>query len=113
MNQQGQDSFPQQHKHGQDRESEMYAFLGADSTQRQALAAQFVQQWLQEAEQLLAQCHYQKAVESYARILAVNPSHPQTLQGRAQVYRQAGMEQATELDERTLQGLSSPLQRQE
>jgi hypothetical protein len=44
MNQQGPDSFPQQHKQGQDRESETHAFLGADSAQRQALAAQFVQQ---------------------------------------------------------------------
>ena len=46
-------------------------------------------------------------------MLVVNPSHPQALQGRAQVYRQLGMEQAAELDERALQTLSSPIQSQE
>jgi regulator of sirC expression with transglutaminase-like and TPR domain len=91
----------------------MYALLGADSAQRQALAAQFVQRWQQEAEHLVAQRHSQKATQVSVRMLVVNPSHAQALQGRAQVYRQAGMEQAAELDERTLQGLSSPIGRQE
>jgi len=66
-----------------------------------------------QAEQLAAQRHSQKATQVSARMLVVNPSHPQALQGRAQVYRQLGMEQAAELDERTLQALSSPIGPQE
>lgn len=72
-----------------------------------------MQQWLQEAEQLVAQRHSQKATQVSARIWVVNPGHLQAFQGRAQVYRQAGIEQAAEMDERTLQALSSPIGRQE
>ncbi len=112
-NQQDPDTRKSRHEQGQHHESSLSAFLGTEPAQRQALAAQFVQQWLQEAKQLGAQRHYQKAIEVYARILVVNPGHLQALQGRAHVYRQAGMEQAAEMDERTFQALSSPIQRQE
>jgi tetratricopeptide (TPR) repeat protein len=111
MNQTGPDSFPRQQEH--DRESTIYALLGADPTRRQALAARLVQQWQQEAEQFMAQRHYQKAIEVYTWILVVNPGHAQALQGRTQAYRLAGMEQAAELDDRTLQALLSPNQSQE
>jgi regulator of sirC expression with transglutaminase-like and TPR domain len=90
MNQQGPDSIPRQQGH--DHESAMHALLGTDPVQRQALAARFVRQWQQEAEQCVEQRHYQKAVEVYARILVVDPEHAQALRGRAKAYRQAGME---------------------
>lgn len=112
-NQQDPDTRKNRHEQRQQHESSLRAFLGTEPAQRQALAAQFVQQWLQEAEQLVAQRHYQKAIQVYARILVVNPGHLRALQARAQVYRQAGMEQAAERDERTLQALLSPIERQE
>jgi tetratricopeptide (TPR) repeat protein len=92
MNQQGPDSIPRQQEQGHDHESAIHALLGTDPGQRQALAARFVQQWQQEAEQCVEQRHYQKAIEVYARILVVDPGHAQALQGQAQAYRQAGME---------------------
>jgi tetratricopeptide (TPR) repeat protein len=112
-NQQDPDTHKNRHEQRQQHESSLSALLGTEPAQRQALAAQFVQQWLQETEQLVAQRHYQKAIEVYTRILVVNPRHLQALQGRAQVYRQAGMKQAAEMDERMLQARSSPIQRQE
>jgi hypothetical protein len=88
MNQQGPDSIPRQQGH--DHESAIHALLGTDPAQRQALAARIVQQWQHEAEQLVAQQHYQKALEVYARILVVNPEHAQALQGRAQAIARQG-----------------------
>lgn len=62
MNQPGPDTFsgPQEQEH--DRESATDAWLGADPAQRQALVAQLMQQWQQEAEHLVAQRHSQKAM---------------------------------------------------
>jgi len=93
-NQQDPDTRKNRHEQREQHESSLSAFLGTEPAQRQVLAAQFVQQWLQEAEQLVAQRHLQRALEVYARMLVVNPSRPQALQGLAQVYRQLGMEQA-------------------
>ncbi len=67
-----------------------------------------MQQWQQEAEPLVAQRHSQKAIEVYTRMVVVDPGHSQALQGRAQAYRQVGMEQAAALDERTLQAYLFP-----
>ncbi len=96
-NQQDPDTRKSRHEQREQHESSLSALLGTEPAQRQALAAQFVQE----------------ATQVSARILVVNPGHLQALQGRAQVYRQLGMEQAAELHERTLQALSSPLGRHE
>jgi tetratricopeptide (TPR) repeat protein len=112
-NQQDPDAGKNRHEQRQHHELSLSALLGTEPAQRQALAAQLVQQWLQEAEQLVAQRHYQKAIKVYTRILVVNPGHLRALQGRAQVYCQAGMGQAAEMDERMLQALSSPISPQE
>ncbi len=107
MNQPDSDSLSRQQEQEQDRESAIDVWLGADSAQRQALAARVVQQWQQEAEHLVAQRRYRKAIEVYTRIVVVDPGHVPALQGRALAYRQMGMAQAAELDERTLQALLS------
>jgi hypothetical protein len=113
MNQPSPDSYSLPQEQEQNRESATDLWLGADATQRRALAARVVQQWQQEAEHLMAQRHYRRAIEVYTRIVVVNPEHVQALQGRAQVYRQVGMEQAAALDECTLQALLVPKQSRE
>jgi hypothetical protein len=104
-------SLPQEQE--QNRESTTDVWLGADAAHRRALAVRLVQQWQQEAEHFVAQRRYQKATQVSARMLAVNPGHLQALQARAQVYRQLGMEQAAQMDERTLQAILSPIERLE
>jgi tetratricopeptide (TPR) repeat protein len=105
---QGTGSFclQQEHDHG----SAVDVWLGANPAQRQALAAWLLQQWQQEAEQLMAQRRYQKAIAVYTRMLVVDPEHAQALHGRAQAYRQVGVEQATARDARTPHTLLSPKQ---
>src|SRR5438132_13187724 len=85
-NQQDPDTRKNRHEQREQHESSLSAFLGTEPAQRQVLAAQFVQQWLQEAEQLVAQRHLQRALEVYALMLVVDPIRPQALQGLAQVY---------------------------
>jgi hypothetical protein len=80
-NQLGSDSFTWQQEQGHDRESATEIWLGTDPAQRQALAARLMQQWQQEAEQLVAQRHYQQAIAVYTRMLAVDPGHVQAIQG--------------------------------
>ncbi len=114
MNQPGTDSFSLQQEQKHDHGSAIDVWLGADAAQRQALAARLLQQWQQEAEQLVAQRRYQKAIAVYTRMVVVVPEHAQALHGRAQAYRhQVGVEQATAHDERTLQALLSPNRGQE
>jgi hypothetical protein len=67
MNQPGLDSCSQQQEKEHDRESVIDVWLGADPVLRQALAARLLQQWQQEAEYLLAQRHYRKAIEDTDR----------------------------------------------
>lgn len=106
-------SFSERREEDQAPESATEAWFGADPARRQTLAPQLVLQWQREAERLLAQGRSQQAVAVYTRLLALDPAHLPALEGRAQAYRQLGMEQAAKRDEGSLQALLAPGESQE